>query len=384
LIGHLQAARSEQRRKCRAAKGSESVVRLVVASAMGFRRPMSDDLERLAVFFSWQSDLPASGNTSAIRSAIRRAADAIEAEGTVRIDLLDSPRGSGAREIAVDLAEHILQCDVFIADVSIVHRAGEGRAFPNPNVVFELGLAAACVGWGRIVLLSNDEFGRPEDQPFDYRGRSIRRYRVRPAHAAGDRRELELLVERELRGVLADDPPRPRELENGTEEVVRRARDVEQLRRYMRCINRAVLDEHLERGPDQRLASAVLLFDRAHEVVVSSAFRLSDTDAEAAVRALDETWARTLDHDEHFRETSNHRLQIFGSRNPRPEERQREGAAAEALARAYAEMSLAWHRMLELLHERYVEIDLNATDQAAGRQLREMFSGLDGDADGEA
>ena len=52
-------------------------------------------------------------------------------------------------------------------------------------------------------------------------------------------------VERELRSVLADDPPRPRELENGAEEVVRRARDVEQLWRYMRCINRAVLDEHL-------------------------------------------------------------------------------------------------------------------------------------------
>ncbi|MDZ4321186.1 MAG: hypothetical protein U1A07_20495 [Phenylobacterium sp.] len=321
------------------------------------------------------------GNTSAIRSAIRRASATIETEGRVRVELLDSPRGSGAREIAVDLAEHIRECDVFIADVSIVQRSPEGRAFPNPNVVFELGLAAARVGWDRIVLLSNDEFGRPEDQPFDYRGRTIRRYRIRQPHAAGDRRQLELSIERELRSVLEDDPPRPRELETGTEEAIRRSRDVEQLHRYLACINRGVIDEHLERGPDQRLAHVVLLFDRAHEVANSSAFRLSDHEAEAAVRALDEAWARTLDHDEHFRETSNLRLQIFGSRNPIPEERRREGEAAEALRQAYGELSVAWRRLLEILHARYVEIDLNATDRSAGRQLQEMFSEAEDDAE---
>lgn len=158
-----------------------------------------------------------------------------------------------------------------MADVSIVHRT-EARAFPNPNVVFELGLVAAQVGWARIILVSNDVHGQAEDQPFDYRGRSMCRYRLRPQNLNGDRRNFETALTGALQAIREGRPARPRELDRGTEASVRRGRDVAQLRRYLAQVNRAVLDENLERGPNQRLASAVLLFDFATLVVSSVAF----------------------------------------------------------------------------------------------------------------
>lgn len=335
---------------------------------------MSEDIERvLRVFFSWQSDLPRAGNTQAIRNALRRAAETIEASGEVRVDLLDAPRTSGARDVAADLAEQIRTCDVFVADVSIVQR-NEGRAFPNPNVVFELGLAAAQVGWPRIVLLSNDAFGRPEDQPFDYRGRSIHSYRVREQHAAGDRRELELALTRELQTVLDHHPLRPRELEAGTEAAVRRARDVTQLRRYLSQVNRGVIDEHLQRGPDQRIADAVLLFDFATEVVEGAEFQLSDAEAEQAVRRFHAAWADTLAHGDVFRDTSNARLQIMGGHTPWPEERRRQQEASAALLEAYGALASAWPALTSLLHERYVELDLAETDAQSAGALRRAYS----------
>lgn len=335
---------------------------------------MCDTNQRLQVFFSWQSDLRESSNTPLIRRAIRRASDAIEEGGSVQVEMLDSPRGSGAQEIAPDLAERIKRCDVFVADVTIVHRSDGDRAFPNPNVVFEVGLAAAHVGWDRIILLSNDAYGVPEDQPFDYRGRTICRFRVREQNMAGDRRELETRVEHELRRIIQFNPRRPRELEAGSEENILRRRDIQQIQRYMSCINRELIDDHLERGYRHRLSSVVMLFDWAHPVVASSTFQISDFELNTSVRAFDSAWERSLGYDELYRHTGNDELQIFGSRSPGAREHQREERAVSDLMAAYREMSVAWHQLVDTLHSRYVEIDLEETDSEARILLARLLS----------
>ncbi len=74
---------------------------------------------------------------------------------------------TGAINITESIEEKIKQCDVFIADISIINRGSKFRMTPNPNVMFELGLAAESVGWSNIILVLNKNYGNFDDLPFD-------------------------------------------------------------------------------------------------------------------------------------------------------------------------------------------------------------------------
>ena len=73
--------------------------------------------------------------------------------------------------------EKISKADIFICDLTTINSSDtKNRKVSNPNVLVELGYAIAELGWERIILLFNKEFGVfPQDLPFD-----IDRHRTTP------------------------------------------------------------------------------------------------------------------------------------------------------------------------------------------------------------
>lgn len=65
----------------------------------------------------------------------------------------------------------IEQCDILVADLSIINAGSNGRLTPNPNVLLEVGFAAKAISWTNIVCVYNCEYGKVEDLPFDIRTR---------------------------------------------------------------------------------------------------------------------------------------------------------------------------------------------------------------------
>jgi hypothetical protein len=126
------------------------------------------------IFYSWQSDLPNNTNRSFIESALQAAVseintnDNFELEPTVDRDTQGVP---GAPNISQSVLDKIKACDAFVADISIVtgDTSVGKRLSPNPNVLIELGYAVALLGWKKIVLVCNTEYGDGEDLPFDIR-----------------------------------------------------------------------------------------------------------------------------------------------------------------------------------------------------------------------
>lgn|GEM_PF-5216912 len=126
------------------------------------------------IFYSWQSDLPNNTNRSFIESALQAAVSAIntndsfELEPTVDRDTQGVP---GAPNISQSVLDKIKVCDAFVADISIVtgDKSAGKRLSPNPNVLIELGYAVALLGWEKIILVCNAEYGDGEDLPFDIR-----------------------------------------------------------------------------------------------------------------------------------------------------------------------------------------------------------------------
>lgn len=85
----------------------------------------------------------------------------------------------GAPDIGQTILEKIGVSDLFVGDVSIVNGdAPEERRTSNPNVLVETGYALGTIGPRRVLLDMNTAFGRPEDLPFDLRGKRALTYEL--------------------------------------------------------------------------------------------------------------------------------------------------------------------------------------------------------------
>ena len=131
-----------------------------------------------AIFYAWQSDRSQKAHRYLLRDAAREAITSIELDA----DIEDSPRldhdtrdVSGTPDIANTIYRKIQASGVFLADLTFVgstdDRGGHRKLLPNPNVMLELGYAARCIGWERIVCVMNTAFGPAEELLFDLRHR---------------------------------------------------------------------------------------------------------------------------------------------------------------------------------------------------------------------
>lgn len=134
------------------------------------------------VFYIWQSDSQNRTNRNFIEVALQRAIDGILEEELALEPVIDRDTAglSGAPDVAQAILEKIDAATVVVADVSLINSGSASsppdRLTPNPNVMFELGYAAAKLGWAYIVPVHNLATGQIEDLPFDIRQRRLVTY----------------------------------------------------------------------------------------------------------------------------------------------------------------------------------------------------------------
>jgi hypothetical protein len=147
------------------------------------------------VFYSWQSDLPRKLTRDVIHAACASAIERLKVDASLedapRLDH-DTQEIPGTPEIAGTIFAKIREAGLVIADVSLVGQTTnpnkKPKLLPNPNVLAELGYAAAKVGWDRLILVMNTEHGPPEELPFDLKHR---RFPVTFRLGQGSRASLE-------------------------------------------------------------------------------------------------------------------------------------------------------------------------------------------------
>jgi hypothetical protein len=137
---------------------------------------MAENQKTFNIFYSWQSDLPATANRNFIKKALIDAVSELEKTQPglqIEIDQATS-RKPGSPDIAKTICDKIIEADMFICDVTTINSTSSTKKTPNPNVVFELGFAVATIGWDRVVLLFNKCFGDlANDLPFDFQGHRV-------------------------------------------------------------------------------------------------------------------------------------------------------------------------------------------------------------------
>lgn len=133
------------------------------------------------IFYSWQSDSPGSTNRNLISTALEKAIEDLKKDKSVTIDPAvdrDTLGVPGSPDISHSIFGKIDLASVFVCDVSIIEPNVKKPA-PNPNVLVELGYAVKVLGWNRIVMIMNTEFGKPAALPFDLRAKRVLTYAVK-------------------------------------------------------------------------------------------------------------------------------------------------------------------------------------------------------------
>lgn len=126
--------------------------------------------KKCTIFYSWQSDIKISRNF--ISDCLNRLGKKMKNFVLCDIDR-DTQGLAGAPDIGDSIYEKIDSADIFVADVTIINGDYAGRKTPNPNVLIELGYAIKALGWDRIILLYDKDFGEIEELPFDINHRRI-------------------------------------------------------------------------------------------------------------------------------------------------------------------------------------------------------------------
>lgn len=168
----------------------------------------------LKIFYSWQSDLPNSETRGLIQDSISSAVNMLK--DTVEIEADRDTKGEyGSPDIVQTIFSKINECDIFIADVSIVNKyssitdegeSSEVKYGPNPNVMLELGYAASVVGWENVICIMNIDYGSPNDLPFDLAHRRLSPYSLKKKTKADVKKYIRDIIMDTVSNLLENGP----------------------------------------------------------------------------------------------------------------------------------------------------------------------------------
>lgn len=186
-------------------------------------------MKTFKVFYSWQSDLPGNTNRNFLDTCINDAVKNCNSvvDGLEVVADRDTKGITGSPNIAQTIFDKIDECDLFVADVSIInsHLITESdvmddgaldidggtaagrlndskknvfRYTPNPNVLIELGYAVKCLGWERVICFMNTDYGKPNKLPFDLDHQRVTTYSLLDENAEKSK------VKKTLRSIVTD------------------------------------------------------------------------------------------------------------------------------------------------------------------------------------
>ena len=164
---------------------------------------------QVTVFYAWQSDRQSNCCHYLIRDAAKDACKRISLDLTndysVTLDS-DTQGVAGMCNIPDEIRKKIRDADVYLMDLTFVGKADEADKesneldpMSNPNVLFELGYAAAQpFGFERTVAVMNEHYGKRHGQAFDIATRSSMFYRLAPTANRDETRIIQDDLSRDL------------------------------------------------------------------------------------------------------------------------------------------------------------------------------------------
>lgn len=334
---------------------------------------MGVSMKNFVVFYSWQSDLPAT--RSFIQKALTFAANTVMAElPDVAITIDQATRGlTGSPNIPLAIMRKIKEADMVVSDITPINAGQPQKKTPNPNVLFELGFAVAAQGWDRVALVFDEGVGQfPEDVPFDFD-----KHRAIPFTSGADKNANDLkavagTLKNAIKSTFEANPARP--TATLTPEEVRHKRDVETLRGLFKHIDIQVVDDHIARMPHCITEEALHMWDMFNIAASGNHVHLNDAELLDLIREFQAAFGQTLAHEGRYHEAPSGRHHIFTDHdtlsNPGSQK------AWEKINEARLKMHEVFQEVLRRVRAQFLEVDLKETSKAARKDYLDYRKSL--------
>ncbi len=326
--------------------------------------------KKITIFYSWQSDLPDDTNRRAIRVSLHKAIAEVEDElsdKNIVINLDEATRDvSGSPNIPATIIEKIKASDIFVADISIINsKSSDARPCPNPNVVYELGFATGELGWARMIMLLNTNYGDlSKDLPFDFDRHRVSPYKVDDKKDKNGKKSLTDLLVVALKSVIENDPVKASKQKGLSEEEKMRYRDQSNIEWALSALHIPSLDDHISNSPYMLMDKALHFWIGFNGIMVNSLFHLYDKELEGVFRRFHSAWGVSLNFDQYYHQNTSGNAHIFGNHGDSPlSENQQK--AWNTIFEANLEMRKSLDIILSLVRVNYLDIDINETNKNA-------------------
>lgn len=324
--------------------------------------------ESSTIFYSWQSDLPKDTNQRAIGSCIKSAIIPIEENNDkLKLNFDEATRGeSGSPDIPSTIFNKILRADIFICDITTInHLDNSKRKTPNPNVLIELGFAISVLGWERIVMVFNKKFGEFHlELPFDLDKRRVTPFTISDKSDKYGKNDLTSKFKAAIETIINKKPLKPSEKEIKSEKIIRRGKDIANLKILMSCIHIETFDLFAEELPDRVIGKIFYFWYSFQGNYESNTFHIYDKELSSKLSSFKDSWGKTLSFGHLFHSSSSD--DVFSLHLPmdvftdeKTEVSFNELSNEAMLLRGY------FKDLIIYIRENYLEVDVNELSQKA-------------------
>jgi hypothetical protein len=320
------------------------------------------------VFYSWQSDLPLDINQRAIAISLKSAFIDIEEKLTqIKLKFDEATRDEpGSPEIPKTIFNKISIADIFVCDVTTINKSDAiNRKMPNPNVLIELGYAIALLGWERIVMLFNKNYGTfPTDLPFDLDKRRVIQFNIKDKSDKSGKSDLKQKLGTALETIIKKNPSKPFDQKAKTEEEITRDKDIANLKRLFGTIHIETFDNFINQLPNKIIGKIFAFWYAFLAIHESNTFYLYNERTSKVIVKFKKCWAKTLSFEEHF--SSSHNRKDYHYHLPSdmfPSKKSEEDF--QVLCKETLKLKKEFKGLLSYIRLNYIELNLDELSRSA-------------------
>ena len=338
---------------------------------------------QINIFYSWQSDLPDETNKIVIRDILQKAKNTIETEKKINLIIDEALRDkAGSPNIALTILEKIDNANIFVCDISTINTTEDNkyRKVPNPNVMYELGYAVSKLGWEKIILILNEEYGTINDVPFDIRQHAITSYTLSSSQIENKKsivgnkaKELEKKINLILNA-------KPKTQVDDSQKIVKQ-RDIEIIKKIMAQVPYSLIREQIRYAPKQILVDLPVFFEDFEKVLHENIEYLHDTELSELLRNLHYVWQDILSVSLNYHSNNpNSRFATFVSPPGDMPLDKSQQELWDYIEKRHKDIDNVLKSIIDIIKNRYVEIDLKSLNdslienyQKIKREIEEQF-----------
>lgn len=324
--------------------------------------------KKITVFYSWQSDLPKETNLNGIRQALRMSANTIENSiDNISIELDEATRNkAGSPNIPLTIFEKISKADIFICDLTTINSSDtENRKVSNPNVLIELGYAIAELGWERIILLFNKEFGAfPKDLPFDIDRHRTTPFSIKDKNDKSGKTQLSQVLKSAFATIIEQKPLKKVDAKKISPEVKKRNIDIANLKWCLKYVHIPTMDYFLEEMPSRIIKQIFFYQQGFRDVIESNSFHIYDKKLLSLVKELNKNWSISLAYGHQYdADRLGNYYKYYTPSDIFPNDKSQE--EYNYLLKVREKLIEVFKSFLYYLRTEYLEIDLDTTSKNA-------------------